>query len=933
MERSPTAAQTNSIAGAQAEAVPGEVDRLIAAGKCKQAVERAKEDHKRLKTLESEAGLVQAYLARIEQFQNKGMGGDADLLLALVRQRFPEQRHRLKQLEVRSMAAGGRLRELVAPLANGETPPEVCACIEATVRQHVIDLPGLAGCDALPADHPLRIAAGAISRAFEAVTTGPVSDEQTALPEVTRRSPLAGWKMLVRAIAAFHRHDDPGCRRALDAIPADAAVARLARVVRAMIDQTPIREGLAGALQARIVSDDRPLRSALEGIENAFRWTDLTRLQRAIREAVRACSTSHPELYERLRQHISVACVLKDVPVDEVVRAMGSSRKDAYFWRLLARVSELEGARPVAAVYWERFLRHAVAERMFAEKSLEAAMVYLHAAGMLSAASLRQLSEWRRRLSELDTLTAYYRGQPPDIAALAPRSDKQIVDTVLSPGWLFERAAEIHPAPETFRQWWSWAQEVELPDRFREDVARRWHEKQPGDPQPLLNLSMLAERRNALKMALNHLSAAEAIDSLNPQVRQTRVRLTLATTWRHFKDNKPHLIENDLAELAALPGMAVGDRAAFVGALRAAWQALRHDEVAARSEIDVVIEKAGALAGGVILESVALLARLPRDHRWPSSFGPALPDPHEVVRAEIRMIRLAIDLELRMVWPAAWEPITNDVLRERDCPLTQAELLAIGRAAVGRANFEQAYLAASAGLATSGSNPGAVARFLLLRAQSLAAPWARERAAQCLLAALDLARQTHDAQLLQEVVAQVDRHPGAKRAIASAENGRGLDDDVLAEILKHERDAPRFPRDRADAERYLAIMAAEGFDSGYPDAFPLGDNDNDDDDDHDNQEIDDSLPLNPPRSLEDFGPEVLEVLAPLLSGKGRLPTPAELMKTDPELLLRLMAALGSGRLDEVSLNDVLDEPAGEPGSGFFGGFFSRRSRKPKKKRR
>lgn len=664
----------------------------------------------------------------------------------------------------------------------------------------------------------------------------------------------------------------------------------------------------------------------MEGIEDAFRWTDLSLLARSIRDAVQACWTSHPELYERLRQHISVACVLQDVPVDEVVRAMGSSRKDAYFWRLMARASELDGTPPLAALYWERFQRHAVAEGMITPGSLEAAMIYLHAADLLTGLSLAELGEARRRLGESQLFASYYRNQSPEIAALAPRSDKQIVENVLSPGWLFERAAEIHPAADTFRQWWGWAQDVELPDRFQEDVARRWHEKHPGDPQPLLKLSMLAERRDALKLALKHLSAAEAIDSLNPQVRQARVRLTLATTWRHFRDNKPHLVQVDLAELAALPGMNEGDRAAFLAALRAALYALRRDEVSAQQEISAVTEGLGAMAGGVLLESVGKMARLPRDRTWPHSFGPVLPDPHEVARAEARGIRLAKELELQYMRPATWDPIINQVLRERNCPLTQPELLLIGEAAVGRPDFEQAYLASSAGLASAG-NPAATARFLLLRAKSLKAPWAEQRSAQCLLAARELARQAHDTQLLQEVFVQIDRCPRAKRANASAESGQGLSDSVLADVLKREREAPDFPRDRAEADRHLAIPEMDRFGHRPFGALPFGSVD--DEEDYDDDEFD---PLSVPRSIEDLGPQTRELLETLLDKKGRLPTPAELMNTDPKLLLRMLAALGGAGINEEALKEVLNEPDDEPAGGFFGGFFGRRKRKQKKRR-
>ncbi len=106
---------------------------------------------------------------------------------------------------------------------------------------------------------------------------------------------------------------------------------------------------------------------------------------------------------------------------------------------------------------------------------------------------------------------------------------------------------------------------------------------------------------------------------------------------------------------------------------------------------------------------------------WQPPFASTLPDPHAVAHAEARTICLATEMGLTRVRPAIWDAIIDDVLGEGVCPLSQAELLAIGRAAAERGAREQAYRASSAGLATAG-NPAAIARFLILRTQSLTAP-------------------------------------------------------------------------------------------------------------------------------------------------------------------------------------------------------------------
>ena len=88
-----------------------------------------------------------------------------------------------------------------------------------------------------------------------------------------------------------------------------------------------------------------------------------------------------------------------------------------------------------------------------------------------------------------------YEGQPPEIAALKPGKDVDVVSEGLDPEWLYRRAAEIDPNADTFRQWWEWADRQKLPDRQKEDVAKLWSAKLPADPEPLLLLMVLAESR------------------------------------------------------------------------------------------------------------------------------------------------------------------------------------------------------------------------------------------------------------------------------------------------------------------------------------------------------------------------------------------------------------------------------------------------------
>jgi hypothetical protein len=786
--------------------IEGEVQRLLAAGKCKQAVELAKEQHKREATAQTQQLLVQAYVARIAQFQSKGMDQEARTLLTLVQQRFPSERHQLAAMEIRAAATDGRIHDLLRPLASDPTPPEIRLAIESAVTRHLTDLPALAACEVLPGNHPLRVGAAGVWRALMGVTSGPVGDADIELPEISRRSPLAPWKMLVRAIAAYYRHNDAACRRAIDAIPADASVAHAASAVRSLLDEKKPASGIGAAIYSRVLGDDQALLLTMKRLEGRYEYYDQSRLENCIRDTVRACSKARPELTDRLRTHISIACFVADVPSSAVASAMGHATRNAYFWRLLARATESRGPEAHASMFWERFLRHAAHEQMFGESSMEAAAVWLHIAELLGRLTLDELDEAQAFFEKSQTFSDYYRNQSREIAAVWTGSDASLANDLLSPGRPFQRAASIRPDAEVFQLWWRWAEKVDLPPKGKEDIALEWRRGRPRDSQPLLILSGLAETRNALSLALKRLGEAEAIDPLSQQVRQARVRLTLSIAWRHFADRKPHLVESDLAELAAMPSMGEGDRAAALESLRAAWHELRGDQIAQAASARAVCERLGAIAGPVLIQSISRMAMLAEKTSaiWlPDDSMPAM----EIVLASARLLRLGEDLRLKLWLPVAWTSLAAEVFRQRPCPLSDSDLLALGRAAVRQSQYAHAYASSSAGMART-STPGNTARFLLLRARSLTASWHRPRTTQCLRAALELARQAHDDELLADVFATIDRDPFSRRIISGARNGQGMAEDVLAQVLQSERDAAEFPDTPSDVDAFV-VAAAE----------------------------------------------------------------------------------------------------------------------------
>src|SRR5262249_7587644 len=148
-----------------------------------------------------------------------------------------------------------------------------------------------------------------------------------------------------------------------------------------------------------------------------------------------------PDQVERLKQHISVRCVLDDVNPYKVQSAMGgASRHDAYFQRLLARGLEEFEDPPhlsLACAAWEEFRQAAIREGWFKPNGAEAATLYLHIAGLLRKAPPELLK---------------------DMQQIACRENRKSAEELffLYPEKLYERACALDPHSESFSQWMSW---------------------------------------------------------------------------------------------------------------------------------------------------------------------------------------------------------------------------------------------------------------------------------------------------------------------------------------------------------------------------------------------------------------------------------------------------------------------------------------------
>jgi len=904
-------------------ATPEEVRRLLDSGHVKPALAKAKQIYKSSPSPETEEILIRAYIARIESFE-AGMGAEAKAMMDLVAARHPSAKHRLAEIRPRVEARTGKPARLLRPLADSGTSPEERLRIENIISSELTELETLARSSALPKIHPLRKAADAASQAFSAVTRGPADHNDLLLPEISRRSSLGPWKPLIRAIACFHRKDDTRCAELLEAVEPSSAPGRLVAPLREMMANR-VQSKSAPELARRIRGEAVPLRGALKKLDRALAKKNPDQILAAVRESLRECRRLRPELVEQLEQQISTRCFLTDLPASAVRAALGGpTRHDAHFWRLMALALESEHDAPMACSLWEEFRRNAIHEGWFPEGGPEEAAVYLYMVGLLLRMSAEDLDHAREHFEiHFGGYEDYYQQRPRAVRAVRPKPGRH--DTFfLYPHELFQRAVRCDPRPETFRQWLAWAKET----RAADETALAWHEACPADSEPLLHLMESCEKRNALRKALRYLEQAEALDGLNPEVKRARIRLVVANAIRHFSNRNFRLADKDITELEALPQMEMGDRPAFVAALRWLWHAMQE-----AGQAPSFLEEAGRLlesdlAGYLILEGLATVCD-PSGIQAKNLKLPSLRGSCDLAGELARGCALCEDLRLPIIIPLPWRArLLSDLAAGKSTPDPHS-LRRIAEAALRLLDRELAFALSGRGLELGGPHS---ARFLLLRARSLP-PWETERISDCLEASSVLARRVRDMDLVHDIVdaGQFVFGPGSGlglEANAADPNGAPTSQKWIDQVLgreRQERELPEPPVDELEPDELCQCPAcrrnrrssASAPESRQFDLFDEFFADDDEETENDFEGIDafegpmdgeeylgdfeelnnfdplaDDLPL--PPEFANMSPELMAVMAEIITRygnrKGEVPDVEELRKLSPKLFSRLEEA-------------------------------------------
>lgn len=748
MEDSSSVKSSNDGAAPPRVDTVAEVRRLLAYARTRLAVEMAKRLHKSAPTEESAELLARAYLTRAAELTAKGLEAEASVLDKLAKERFPAHYRRLKQAG--PIDNGTPVDEILAALVAAQSPADApvgdVRALEARLRLELLDPRWLVRSKALPKAHPLKDQARELIAALEAAAAGSPPAESLALPGISRRSPLAPWKALAAALAAYHRGEDDAARRWADAVDADAPAHAAARVLRELMGAaaTPGRAHGPAALKllATVKPDSGAVAEALARVDAAFDPVDPPAILNALRHAREVCVRERPDLLDDLRCLGSLRCFGNGVDGDALRASVGAPNRTAAFWRGLARLASQSQSPFCVAVYWERFAVHAVAEGWFGPESREMAAVYLEVARQLAKIPSAERPRVRNAERNLDRAIAdYYRGQPEPIQRLAPRKSVLADSDFWEPIALFRRAAALFPERDVFEAWKNDLDTGELDDQDDwADLLEAWARGLPRDARPHVILMERAIADDAMEEALEHLRDAEERDPLDPALKSARPLIAFSLLAADVKAKRVKRIERDQALLAAVPA----DETCPAGLLPAVG---RHLLAAANGNKTAMASTTREVAGYLGAAGAAFALHGVRDAVMRSYKPPTLPAKEakgsasligEVSRALAFADRLALEISLSPTWARAL--VKAAALPRGLAGVSPLSLLGLAQVALEVDHVELAHALTVHGLRLG--LPDSL-RFLCLRAEMLAAT-DRARAVEVVRAARALLASVRD---------------------------------------------------------------------------------------------------------------------------------------------------------------------------------------------
>lgn len=708
------------------------LEQFLAKGDTRAAVEAAKLLVREEPGTASEALAVRAYAERIKALIAEGLGREAASLASIVRERFPAQLSSCTSLLEDAGLAAGDFDWILSELRDASD--ERRTALEERLLPWIVDPAALARSAALDPADPLAREARTVAGLFEIVTSRIASPEEMApLNDIRRRSPLAPWKLLVRAIDAFHRSADDRVAANVAAIDVRSPAARAGAVLTELTTgRSNRRRSFAEErLIDRISGGRATIAAQIRRIEAASKQDDRRTLREEMRALARSFDTLSPYAREQLRLALLPVLGIHFGP-EQIAAMFRIGEHDPAMERYGALMMGLTGA-PFATGIWAGY-----ADQLLGQREIEpwqAAEIYLHALSL--------------------------GGDDDDPFICMDPTHGHPVDEVPDTGGIIEKIIASRPAAPVLDRL------APHLDRLGSKELRRvltaWREADPDAPEPLVRLLRIAEKERRYDEALSLIRQGDRMKTIDPEYARLRLRVSLRKAEQLLAARRRDAAATLLAQLAARPEDLGEEAATYLLALQwaAAPAAAAGDFLAQLARRGV----AGEMALAQVTGELGLPYALPASH----------PSPEEMLEGVRRGIAL---LQAVGVTPrhCSW-------LLERTKPYldraTEQQLLVIGSAALVSRMNDLPWAATARGLEIGGP---LLHRMLLLRAEILVEAQADpRRTLAAIRAARTLAQRAHD--------------PGVTAHATELEHGfqffgrpgRSFSQDEIAAVIEHER--------------------------------------------------------------------------------------------------------------------------------------------------
>jgi hypothetical protein len=709
------------------------LEQLLAKGDTRAAVEAAKLLVREEPGSASEALAVRAYAERIKALIAEGLGREAAALASIVRERFPAHLSSCASLLDDARFAAGDFDWMLTELRDASE--ERRAAVEERLLPWIVDPAAIARSAALDPADPLAREARIVAELFETVTSRIASPEEMAtLGDIRRRSPFAPWKLLVRAIDAFHRHDDDRVSANVGAIdprsPAAHAGALLTELTGGRAKGQ--RSFDAERLIDRISGGRATIAAQIRSIDAASKAYD----RRRVREEMRALAKSFDTLPPYAREQLRLA-LLPMVGIHfEAEQLAGLMRiEERVIERYGATLMDLTGM-PFAGGIWASYADGRVEAGEL--EPWQAAEIYMHALSI--------------------------GGDDDEPFACTDPTHGHPVGEQLDTARIIERIIAARPAPAVLERLTPHLDRLDKKELRR--VLTAWRKADPDAPEPLLRLLRIAEKDRRYDDALPLIRQGDRMKTIDPEYARLRLRLSLRKAEQLLDAKKREAADTLLAGLAARPEDLGEDVATYVLALQ--WAAA---PPATAAELLARLAQRGVV-GEIVLAEVT--GQLGMQFALPASH-PSAEELLEGVRRGIAALHSVGVVPRHSAW-----------LLERTKPYLdradERQLLAISSVALVSGVFDLAWVATARGLELGGP---LLHRVLLIRAEILNELEAdRIRTLGVIKAAQALAQRANDG----DVVARATE---LEHGFFFFRRGEGrLSAEDTTEVVEYERTAP-----------------------------------------------------------------------------------------------------------------------------------------------